>query len=231
MATRYSDDEPDKYRRRYPDSWERDIEDRPRRFGDGKVRNERGFVDRATDEVRSWVGDRDAERRRRLDDSRYWRAPRRFGDLRAGDLMTCDVATVHPSDSIEMAARLMRRCDCGALPVTDSYGRLLGMISDRDITVRIVARGIDPRIASVRDFMTSEGFACGVNDSVEGCLRQLERHRVRRVPIVDEAERVVGIISQGDIARLVGMGNGRGERRALADTVSAISEPINEPYR
>jgi len=208
---------------------DRDMDDRPHRSSESR-RGERGFFNRATDEVRSWVGDRDAERRRQLDDSGYWQNDSRFGDLRAGDLMTRDVVSVHPSDSIEMAARLMRRCDCGALPVTDSYGRLLGMLTDRDIAVRVVARGIDPKVAAVRDGMTDEGFACAVNDSIEGCLRQLQRHRVRRVPIVDDRDRVVGIISQGDIARLAGLGAGRGERRAIAETISAISEPIKEPY-
>jgi CBS domain-containing protein len=139
--------------------------------------------------------------------------------------MTTDVICVQPEDSIQRAARAMRECDCGSLPVVDRFGRLIGVITDRDITVRLVARGVDTRQAVVEDAMTDDIVACNVNDSTESCLRMMARHQVRRLPVVDYRDRVVGIVSQGDLARHAGDHSGRGERRAVADALYKISEP------
>lgn len=194
--------------------------------------------DRAADEVRSWFGDRDAERRRRIDDrsSERYREGRggreqfRFEDMRAHEIMTRSVVYAHPWETVERAARLMRECDCGLLPVVDYNGRLIGMVTDRDIAVRIVARGIDPRRARVEECMTRDAFACHVDDTVEDCMRAMSDHQVRRIPIVDDRDRVVGIISQGDLARCAGDYSGRGQRRAVADMLYAVSEPSREAY-
>jgi CBS domain-containing protein len=144
--------------------------------------------------------------------------------------MTRNVRTVFPNDRIEHAARLMRECDCGALPVVNNYGRLIGMVTDRDIVMRLVARGADTRGAVVADCMTDETFSCHVNDRLDGCLRQMARHQVRRLPIINDNEQIVGIISQGDLARHAEAFKS-GERRKFADTVSEISEPSSVPYR
>jgi CBS domain-containing protein len=180
---------------------------------------------KAADEVRSWTGDDDAQRRRRLDEVGYWRSASRFANLRAADIMTDDVQTVRSIDPVERAARFMRRCDCGALPVIGESGRLLGMITDRDIVVRLIARGVDARYALVRDCMTDEAVACHADEPIERCLRQLSRHQIRRLPIVDDDGRLVGIVSQGDLARLAGESPGRGERRAMAEMLAEVSEP------
>lgn len=226
-----------------------------------QAHNERGLLERAGDEVRSWFGDDEAERRRRRDERRsenygdreyqrndgrsyartdnynYDRAERtvgggeHFGDLRAWEIANRNVVTVRPGDAITLAARLMGECDCGALPVVDRNGEFVGMITDRDITVRAVARGADPRRVRVEECMTDETFACHADDTVEECLRQMSRHQIRRLPIVDDDNRIIGIVSQGDIARHAGEHSGRGERRAFADAVSEISEPTERAYR
>jgi len=230
MGMRYDYDR-GRFGRRYADE-----DDRPLRYDDydddrRQDRDERGFFDRARDEVRSWVGDEDADRRRRLDDAGYWRTSSRFGSVRAKDVMTRDVVTVQPNDPVERAARLMSRHDCGSLPVVDSRDRLIGMVTDRDIVTRVVAEGMDHRYAAVRDCMTDEAFACHADDPVEATMRKLSHHQIRRLPIVDDHDRVVGIVSVADVARLAKSRAGRGERRAVADVVGAISEPGNEPYR
>jgi CBS domain-containing protein len=197
----------------------------------GRDRDDRGLVDRAADEVKSWFGDEDAERRRLIDDRRR-SVERRFQSrrqsldlLRARDVMTRDVVTLHPSDSIERAARLMRECDCGAIPVVDDDGRLLGMITDRDITIRLVARGIDIRNALVDDAMTDDSLACHLDDPLEDCMRVMSRHKIRRLPLVDDRGRVVGIISQADLAEYAGTNRVQGDRRAVADLLYEVSEP------
>lgn len=218
--------------------------------------NERGILDRAGDEVRAWFGDEEAERRRQedslhshrhsrdydWDEDRYHkrsfsRADRSFSqndhffNLRIREIMNHNVVTVRAGDSIMLAARLMAECDCGAVPVVNRDGVFVGMITDRDIAVRAVAHGDDPRQVRVDECMTDETFACHANDSVDECLRQMARHQIRRLPVVDDDGRVIGIISQGDIARHAGEHTGRGERRAFADTLYKISEPTDKAYR
>jgi CBS domain-containing protein len=200
----------------------------------------RGLMERAGDEIRSWFGDEEAEQRRRIDYRRdlqrdreggQARSPYDLDNVRAGDVMTRNVVTVHPNDTAECAARLMGEYNCGALPVVDDNGRLIGMVTDRDLTIRVTGRGEDSRRVRVGEGMTNESFACHANDSLKDCMRQMSRHQIRRLPIIDDRYHVVGIVSQGDLARYAGAYQGRGERRALADMVCAISEPTYTPYR
>jgi CBS domain-containing protein len=210
---------------------------------------QRGWADRTTDEISSWFGDEEAERRRqmdeRLDERRYGERGyyadergrgRRRGEPgwhaeRARDVMTRGVATVHPDDPVAHAAQMMSDCDCGALPVVDRQGRMIGMITDRDIAVRLVARDINTRDARVGDCMTDDVFACHEDDRLDSCMRSMSHHQIRRMPIVDDRHRVVGIVSQGDLAQHAGEGSRRGERRAVADVVCAVSEPSSGSYR
>jgi CBS domain-containing protein len=228
MAVRDSDNKGTATRRRrYPETEGEPATPPPSDAG----RDERGILERATDEIRSWIGDGEAGRRRRLDEAGYFNGETRFSELKAVDAMTSDVTTVRPGDSIEHAARMMLRCDCGALPVTDPLGRLLGMVTDRDIAVRLVAQGADTKAATVGDCMTSHTFACYAEDPLEACMRQLARHQIRRIPVVDDLDRVIGIISQSDIARIAGSHSGSGERRAVTDVLYAISRPGGGPNR
>jgi CBS domain-containing protein len=207
--------------------------------------SERGWWDRATDEVSSWFGDDEAERRREMDDGtgrrgeyrdNYSRRERRTGDgrdygrraERAADVMSTDVIRVHPEDSLRHAARMMAGYDCGALPVVDRNNRMIGMITDRDIAVRGVAEVRDAGRMPVGAAMTHDTFACHVNDSLRECMHAMAEHQVRRIPIVDDRARVVGIISQADLARHAGDGIGG---RAVAHVVKEVSEPSSRPYR
>jgi len=212
---------------------------------------DRGWWDKTSDEVSSWFGDEDAERRRRTDERREagsrrnmgrrsylgnaYYSPEMFGrnwrNMRARDVMTRSVATVHPDDSARHAAQMMADCDCGAIPVVDWNGRMIGMITDRDITLRLVAENMNVEDARVGDCMTDEAFACNENDSIETCMRSMSHHQIRRMPIVDDRNRVVGIVSQSDLAQHAGDNSGMGERRAVADVICAVSEPSWSSYR
>jgi len=195
--------------------------------------------DHAEEREGMWVGVADRERRRRLDDRIRernserppWPSLDRSGEPRVADVMTGDVCTIHFSDSVENAARAMVRRDCGALPVVNDGGRLIGMITDRDIVTRIVARGLDPRRARVDECMSDQVFACYEEDLIESCMWLMSRHQVRRIPVVDDRDRVVGIVSQADLARHAGAFPEHGERRAFADVMCAVSEPTIAPYR
>jgi CBS domain-containing protein len=156
---------------------------------------------------------------------------RNVEDVRVHELMTRRVTNVHPATSVERAARLMEECDCGALPVVGDNGVLVGMITDRDIAIRIVARGRDARNAIVADCMTERVFACYENESVTECMRQMAHQQIRRMPIVDDRGRLLGIIAQGDLARHAGNHPSPDERRVLTETVCAVSQPPHMPYR
>ena len=161
----------------------------------------------------------------------YARREPGLDEMRVHELMTRRVTSVHAATSVERAARLMEECDCGALPVIGDGGVLVGIITDRDIAVRVVARGRDARYAIVADCMSERVFACYANESVGECMRQMAHHQVRRMPIVDEHGRLVGIIAQGDLARHAGQHPVPHERRALTEVVSAVSNPAHMPYR
>jgi CBS domain-containing protein len=155
----------------------------------------------------------------------YRREQPDIGNIRAHELMTRRVSSVHPASSLERAARLMEDCDCGALPVVGDNGVLVGIVTDRDIVIRVVARGRDVRSSIVADCMSERVFACSAHEPVAECMRQMARHRVRRMPIVDDRGRLVGIVSQGDLARHAWHRPATHERDAMIDVVGAVSEP------
>ena len=135
-----------------------------------------------------------------------------------GDVMTRRPRTVHPNATVADAAALMRQMDVGGLPVCDG-SRLVGMVTDRDITIRSAADGRDPHLTPVRDIMSS-GVAWAVEtDPVEEAARIMREHRIRRLPIVDERHSLVGMVSLGDLAV------DANDREMSAEALEEISEP------
>lgn len=114
------------------------------------------------------------------------------------EVMTTDVEVVRPEDTLRDAARAMADLDVGSLPVCDGQ-RMLGMVTDRDITIRGVAEGKGPD-TPVRDVMTDDVVWCTDTDSVEEVLQQMSDAQVRRIPVVDKDRQLVGIVALGDIA-------------------------------
>lgn len=115
------------------------------------------------------------------------------------DILTSDVETVSPDTRIQEVARKMKELDIGSVPVC-SGRRLLGMITDRDITVRAIAEGRDPRDTPVSDAMTGEVIFCYQDQDIEEARSLMEQYQIRRLPVVDEQDQLVGIVSLGDIA-------------------------------
>jgi len=150
-------------------------------------------------------------------------ARRLKSDLSARDLMRICVATLRPEDSIERAARLMSEIDSDAVPVVDGSGLLLGIITDRDITVKLIARGSSIPHAQVSDCMTSAPFACSADNALESCVSAMSWHQVRCMPIVDDEYKIVGTISQRDLARYLCEHPEKVERRAMADILLTLA--------
>ena len=114
------------------------------------------------------------------------------------EIMTTDVEVVRPEETLRDAARAMADLDVGSLPVCDGR-RMIGMVTDRDITIRGVAEGKGPD-APIRDVMTDDVVWCIDTDSVDEVLQQMSDAQVRRIPVVDKDRQLVGIVALGDIA-------------------------------
>ena len=118
---------------------------------------------------------------------------------RVADIMTRSIATVRRDETLQAAADRMREMDVGALPVLDGAA-LAGMVTDRDIAVRGVALGMIPQEALVSDVMTADVRWCRDDDSVEQVMVQMGDAQVRRLPVLDAGNEVVGIVALGDLA-------------------------------
>ena len=145
--------------------------------------------------------------------------------MRAIELMSRNPATCTPETSLERAAHLMDANDCGCLPVVENAsGKVIGVVTDRDIALRAVGHGKPPQ-SLVGDIMSVEPSCCHAVDDVETVQRIMTERQVRRVPVVDEEGICVGIIAQADLA-LHDL-----PARDVARTVERISEPSTAPRR
>jgi CBS domain-containing protein len=119
--------------------------------------------------------------------------------LKISDFMTRNVHVVHPQESLRRAAQVMDELNVGALPVCDASG-LVGIITDRDITVRATAAGLAPDATSVADVMTGHARWCSTEQTVQEAMEQMADVQIRRLPVLDSQRQVVGIVSLGDLA-------------------------------
>lgn len=134
----------------------------------------------------------------------------------ARDMMTPEVYTVGALDTLDSAARQMRDADVGALPVVDVEGRLVGIITDRDIVVRGVAEDRDPKTYTAGELANTSPVTVSVDDSAEDVLMVMKEHQIRRVPVV-EGDEMVGFLAQADVARTM-------EESTVGEFLESISE-------
>lgn len=128
-------------------------------------------------------------------------------------IMTTDVNFVAPTATVAAVARMMREKDIGMMPVGEN-NRLIGTVTDRDITLRATADGKDPEQATVRDVMSSRIAYCYEDQSIEEAAKVMGEKRIRRLPVLSRDKRLVGIVSLGDIAAKSGNPQSVGEALA-----------------
>lgn len=128
------------------------------------------------------------------------------------DLMTREPVTVGPRDTVQRAAQLMDELNVGVLPVCDGE-QLVGIVTDRDITVRATAAGLDPARTEVDLVMTDHVRHCSAGQSPAEVLRRMSGVQIRRLPVLDDRDRLIGIVSLGDIAARHADGVGEALRR------------------
>ena len=144
--------------------------------------------------------------------------------LKVRDTMTGSPRSIDASTSVVEAAQLMRDEHIGSLPITDG-DTLLGMITDRDITTRVVAEAADPKMTSVGDVVSRDLISIEPDEDLEEAVQLMASHQVRRLPVVENG-RLVGIVAQADVAL-----NLRENEQRTGELVEAISEPSGEERR
>jgi len=140
------------------------------------------------------------------------------------EIMTPNVEVVRPDASLQEAAERMMKLDVGPLPVCDGE-RLVGMLTDRDITVRAIAQGRDPKTTQVQEAMSPDVIYCFEDQDVEDAADLMEEHQIRRVVILSRDKKLVGIVSLGDLAVAA-------DKEDLDDAeVGEVLEQVSQPTR
>jgi len=138
------------------------------------------------------------------------------------DIMTKDPACCVPDSKLSEVARLMVDHDCGQIPVIEnqSTGKPVGVVTDRDIIIRAIAKGKNPLDMTARDVMSSPAVTVTPDTRVEDCCQTLEDKQVRRVPVIDDRGRCCGMVSQADIAQ-------HAPEKMTAEVVRTVSQPVH----
>ena len=121
---------------------------------------------------------------------------------KCSDVMTTDLTCCTPSDTVHVVAQSMKKQDVGAMPVIDSHEKkkLVGIVTDRDLAIKVVAKDLDPSKTPVSDVMSRDMVVCNSGDDWQVALDAMAKHQLRRIPIIDEGGRLAGIIAQADVA-------------------------------
>jgi len=133
------------------------------------------------------------------------------------DVMTTNPTSVEADNPVVEAARIMKEKDVGIVPVVEG-GRLVGTVTDRDIAVRVVAEGKDPQSVRVREIASTHVVTVDPQQDLDEALRLMASHQVRRLPVVEEGGKLVGIVAQADVAR-------EANDKQTGELVEEISQP------
>jgi CBS domain-containing protein len=151
------------------------------------------------------------------------RSERRY-TMQLKEIMTPNVEVIHPDATVQEAAQKMKGLDVGPLPVCDGE-RLVGMLTDRDITIRATAEGRDPKTTKAQDVMTCEVIYAFEDQGVTEAARLMEEHQIRRLLVLNRDKQLVGIVSLGDLAVHTG------DERLAGEVVERVSEPADPSDR
>jgi len=124
---------------------------------------------------------------------------------KCNDIMTEDVVYCLPDDPVSKVAQLMKKEDIGPVPIVDNEKTrtLVGIVTDRDLALKVVGEGRDPKKTKVEEVMTRKLVTCRADDDIERAMNAMAQYQLRRIPVVDDSMRLVGIISQADVATRV----------------------------
>jgi CBS domain-containing protein len=135
------------------------------------------------------------------------------------EAMTPSVRTASPSQSLADAAQMMKSDDVGSIPIVEE-GRLVGIVTDRDIAIRAVAEGVDPNAVTIADIASRELVTVEPDQDLDEALALMARHQVRRLPVVEEDGQLVGILAQADVAL-------EAKEKKAGELLEQISQPTS----
>jgi CBS domain-containing protein len=141
------------------------------------------------------------------------------------EIMTRPAVTCLDTDTLDRPAQQMWDHDCGAIPVIRQDGRIIGVVTDRDICMAAYTQGLPLRAIRVQDAMARKVFACRPEDTLEQVEKLMSEKQIRRLPVVDEQDRPVGIVSVTDIARQAAASRKQDGREQVTATIAAIGRP------
>jgi CBS domain-containing protein len=140
--------------------------------------------------------------------------------MKIKEIMSTNPVCCVPTDTAQQVAKIMCERNIGSVPVViDQESRkLVGMITDRDLCCSVVAAGLDPKSVQIAKFISMEVVACRDGENADKCEKAMQEHQVRRIPVVDGEDRVIGVVSQADIAL-------KDKPEKISKTVAEISKP------
>jgi CBS domain-containing protein len=144
--------------------------------------------------------------------------------MKIRDTMTPNPVCCDPTDNAQRVARMMCDQNVGSIPVVmdQDSRKLVGVITDRDLCCSVVANGLDAKATPIEKFMTLNPVTCREGENVENCERLMQEHQIRRIPIVDANDRVIGIVAQADLAL-------KDKPERVSKTVAEISKGSEPP--
>lgn len=142
--------------------------------------------------------------------------------MKCKDIMTKSVKMCDKACTAKDAAQIMKKINAGVVPVVDENDIVTGIVTDRDITLHTVAEGKDPSKVKIHDFMTKHVVTVNEDDLIDEAIKLMKENKVRRLPVVDENNKLTGIISLGDVVVLSDF-----EEESVEEALEQISEPIS----
>jgi len=151
--------------------------------------------------------------------------------MKVEDLMTTEAGSSRPFDTADRSAKIMWERDCGAVPVVDQEGRVVAMVTDRDICMAALTQGRSLAEIHVSSAMSRRLWSCRPQDDVKEAEKAMRAHQVRRLPVVDAEGKLVGVLSISDLARVAVSSKGTRAKKTpvaaadVGETLGAISSP------
>jgi len=141
--------------------------------------------------------------------------------MKCRDIMTKYLKMIHPDSTVKDAVQIMKDLNCGVVPVVGTNNEIMGIVTDRDITIYTVLNNKDPEKTKVSEFMSKPVITCKADDDIDLAIEKMKNNKIRRIPIVDDNNRVIGIISLGDVAVI------SKEEHETFEALENISSPVS----
>ena len=144
--------------------------------------------------------------------------------MKCKEMMTQKVVCCLPDDKVAKVAKKMKKADIGSVPIVEDMEKkkLIGIITDRDLALKVIGKGRKPQSTKIKKVMTKNVVTCLANDDLQKALDLMAENQLRRIPVVDKNNRVVGVISQADIAIRLN------QAEKTAEVIKDISEPTKK---